>query len=160
VIRRFPPLRDHPRVTATLFHHAIRWSRARLLEAIRTRGGEIYLVCSTEHDVGAIENLLGAPFAGVLRVDGFHAHEEPETFDAWSEEIGWGTSPHSAESNPRTLLLACGIMGRPWAVGAFMSDPTSLTLCLGSYFDDVALGRVLRYVGGDHLRCERCLRMT
>ena len=160
VLRRFPPLRNHTRVPATLFHHAIRWSRARLLEGIRTRGGEIFLVCSTEHDVEAIENLLGASFTSVLRVDRFRAHEEPAAFDAWVERIGWGTGLRDAKPDPRTLLLSCGIVGRPWAVRAFMSDPTSLTLCLGSYFDDVALGRVLRYVGGNRLRCERCLRMV
>jgi hypothetical protein len=46
------------------------------------------------------------------------------------------------------MLLLCGIMGRPWAAQSYLSDPDSLTLCLGSYFDDVSLGRVLKYAGG------------
>ena len=58
------------------------------------------------------------------------------------------------------MLLLCGIMGRPWAVQSYLSDPDSLTLCLGSYFDDVSLGRVLKYAGGQKLRCKRCLRMA
>jgi len=53
----------------------------------------------------------------------------------------------------------CSIMGRCWAVQAFQSDPDHLTLCLGSYFDDVSLEQVLKYTRGQNLRCGRCLRM-
>ena len=77
----------------------------------------------------------------------------------WADEIGWGQSATEGATASQTMLLLCGIMGRPWAVQAFLSNPDSLTLCLGSYFDDVGLGRVLKYAGGQRLRCKRCLRM-
>ena len=159
VVRRFPGLRHYHRVPATLFHHSIRWSRPRLAASLVERGGDAFLVCSTEHDVDAIERLLGLRFRAVLRVDRFRAHASPEVFDAWADAIGWGQSPTESPTSPKTMLLLCGIMGRVWAVQAFLSEPDSLTLCLGSYFDDVGLGRVLRYVGGQRLRCRRCLRM-
>jgi hypothetical protein len=117
-------------------------------------------VCSTEHEVGAIERLLGLRFRAVLRVDRFRAHEAPEVFDEWANAIAWGQSATEGATPPKTMLLLCGIMGRPWAVQAFLSEPESVTLCLGSYFDDVALGRVLKYAGGHRLRCKRCLRMA
>ena len=158
VMRKFPGLESHHRVTATLFHHSMRWSRPRLAGALAERGGDAFLVCSTEHDVDAVERLLGVSFRAVLRVDRFRAHESPHVFDAWADEIRWGRGAADGAATPRTLLLLCGIMGRCWAVQAFLSDPDSLTLCLGSYFDDVALGRVLRYASGEGLRCERCLR--
>jgi hypothetical protein len=158
VLREFPGLKRHHRVPATLFHHAIRWGRPRLAAALAERAGDAFLVCSTEHDVDAVERLLGISFRAVLRVDRLRAHESPHVFDAWADEIGWGHGATDAAASPRTLLLLCGIMGRCWAVQAFVSDPDSLTLCLGSYFDDVALGRVLKYAGSETLRCERCLR--
>ena len=159
VLREFPELEHHHRLPATLFHHAMRWFRPRLADALVKRGGDVFLVCSTKHDVDAIERLLGIPFRAVLRVDRFRAHESPEVFDVWVDEIGWGQSSNEGTTAPRTMLLLCGIMGRPWAVQAFLSNPDSLTLCLGSFFDDVGLGRVLKYAGGQRLRCKRCLRM-
>jgi len=159
VLRKFPELRDHQRVPATLFHHAMRWGRPRMAAALVKRGGDAFLVCSTEHDVDAIERLLKISFQAVLRVDRLRAHESPEVFETWADEIGWGETPTHGPTGPRTMLLLCGIMGRPWAVQAFLSEPDSLTLCLGSYFDDVALGRVLKYASGRSLRCKRCLRM-
>jgi hypothetical protein len=96
----------------------------------------------------------------VLRVDRFRAHESPEVFDAWADDIGWGHSAVGGAAAPRTMLLLCGILGRPWAIQSFLSDPDSLTLCLGSYFDDLALGRVLKYAEGHRLRCKRCLRLA
>ncbi len=159
VLRKFPGLEHYHRLPATLFHHAMRWSRPRLAASLAKRGGDAFLVCRTEHDVDAIERLLGFSVRAVLRVDRFIAHENPEVFDAWTDEIGWGQNATDGPAAPRTMLLLCGIMGRCWAVHAFLSDPGSLTLCLGSYFDDVGLGRVLRYAGGRDLRCERCLRM-
>ena len=159
VLRGFPDLRHFHRLPATVFHHAMRWSRPRLAAALAKRGGEAFLVCSTEHDVDAIERLLGVSFRAVLRVDRFRAHEAAEVFDAWADEIGWGQSVTEGATAPQTMLLLCGIIGRPWAVQAFLSNPDSLTLCLGSYFDDVGLGRVLKYAGGQRLLCKRCLRM-
>ncbi len=158
VLRKFPGLKRYHRLPATLFHHALRWSRPRVADALARRGGEAFLVCSTEHDVDAIEGLLGISFRGVLRVDRLRAHESPEVFDAWADEIGWGEPETDGGSAPRTMLLLCGIMGRCWAVQAFMSDSDSLTLCLGSYFDDVSLGRILKYTEGLDIRCKRCLR--
>ncbi len=160
VLRRFPALRHHHRVPATLFHHALRWSRSQLAGSLAERGGDAFLVCSTEHDVGAIERLLGLRFRAVLSVDRFRAHDSPGVFDEWVDTIGWGQSATEGATAPKTMLLLCGIMGRVWAVQAFLSEPDSLTLCLGSYFDDVALGRVLKYAGGQRLRCRRCLRMV
>ena len=160
VLRKFPELKHHRRVTATLFHHAMRWSRPRLAASLVERGGEAFLVCSTEHDVDAIERLLGLRFRAVLRVDRFRAHDSPEVFDAWADTIAWGQSATDGATPPKTMLLLCGIMGRVWAVEAFLSEPDSLTLCLGSYFDDVGLGRVLKYAGGQRLLCKRCLRMA
>ncbi len=160
VLRAFPELNHFHRVPATLFHHAIRWSRSRLAAALVKRGGEAFLVCSTEHEVDAVEGLLGVSFRDVLKVDRFRAHESPEAFDSWADEIGWGQSAARGATARRTMLLLCGIMGRPWAVHSYLSDPDSLTLCLGSYFDDVSLGRVLKYAGGQKLRCKRCLRMA
>ena len=159
VLRGFPELRHFHRLPATLFHHAMRWSRPRLAASLAKRGGEVFLVCSTEHDVDAIERLLGVSFRAVLRVARFGAHENPEVFDAWADEIGWGQSVTEGATAPQTMLLLCGIIGRPWAVQAFLSNPDSLTLCLGSYFDDAGLGRVLKYAGGQRLLCKRCLRM-
>jgi len=127
--------------------------------ALVKRGGDAFLVCSTEHDVDAIERLLEISFQAVLRVDRLRAHESPEVFGTWADEIRWGETPIHGPTGPRTMLLLCGIMGRPWAVQAFLSEPDSLTLCLGSYFDDVGLGRVLKYASGRSLRCKRCLRM-
>jgi len=158
MLRGFPELERHHRVPATLFHHAMSWFRPRLADTLVKRGGDAFLVCSTEHDVDAIERVLGIPFRAVLRVDRFRAHESPGVFEGWVEEIGWRQSANEGTTAPRTLLLLCGIMGRPWAVQAFLSNPDSLTLCLGSYFDDVSLGRVLKYAGGQRLRCKRCLR--
>lgn len=159
VLRRFPELSHFHRLPATLFHHAMRWSRPRLAANLAKKGGEAFLVCSKEHDVDAIERLLGICFRAVLKVARFRAHEYPEVFDAWADEIGWGKSATEGDTVPRTMLLLCGIMGRPWAVQAFLAEPDSLTLCLGSYFDDVGLGRVLKYARGRSLRCKRCLRM-
>ena len=158
-LRRFPGLRHYHRVPATLFHHAVRWSRPRLAAALVKRRGDAFLVCSTEHDVDAIERLLGISFRAVLRVDRLRAHESPRVFDAWTHEIGWGHDATEGGSAPRTMLLLCGIIGRCWAVEAFLSEPDSLTLCLGSYFDDVSLGRVLKYTEGQDFRCKRCLRV-
>ena len=159
VLRKFPELRHYHRVPATLFHHAMRWSRPHLAASLVKRGGDAFLACSTEHDVEAIERLLGISFRAVLRVDRLRAHESPEVFEEWVDEIGWGRSATGSATDPRTMLLLCGVMGRPWSVEAFLSEPDSLTLCLGSYFDDVALGRVLKYAGGRSIRCKRCLRM-
>lgn len=156
VLRIFPGLERVPRVLATIFHHAFPWARERMAAALRARGGEVHLVCSPEHDVGAIESLLGLRLSGVLRVDRLRAHDDPGAFGAWCREIGWGE--HGPEAPPRTLLLICGIMGRPWAVDAFTADPESVTMCLGSYFDDVALGRMVHYARGGAIRCGRCLR--
>lgn len=159
VLRKFPGLRHYPRVPATLFHHAIQWSRPLLAAGLVKRGGDAFLVCSTEHDVDAIERLLGISFRAVLRVDRFRAHENPGVFDEWAHEIGWGTRATNSDSASPTMLFLCGIMGRCWAVQAFVSEPDSLTLCLGSYFDDVSLGRVLKYTEGRSVGCKRCLRV-
>ncbi len=40
-----------------------------------------------------------------------------------------------------------------------MSEPDSLTLSLGSYFDDVSLGRVLKYTERGAIRRKRRLRV-
>ena len=125
----------------------------------RLRRGDAFLVCSTEHDVDAIERLLGISFLAVLRVDRLRAHESAQVFDAWAHQIGWGQRVTEGGSAPRTMLLLCGIIGRCWAVEAFLSEPDSLTLCLGSYFDDVSLGRALKYTERQDLRCKWCLRV-
>ena len=160
VLRKFPRLRHYQRVPATLFHHAMRWSRTRLAASLVDRGGDTFLVCSTEHDVDATERLLGLQFRAVLRVDRFRAHDSSEMFDAWADTIGWGKNATDGTTPRKTMLLLCGIMGRVWAVQAFLSEPDSLTLCLGSYFDDVGMGRVLQYAEGRRLRCKRCLRLS
>ena len=96
----------------------------------------------------------------MLRVDRLRAHETPEVFDAWADEIGWGQIATDSVAAPRTMLLLCDIMGRCWSVQAFLSEPDSLTLCLGNCFDDVSLGRVLKYAEGrEKFRCKRCLRV-
>ena len=112
-------------------------------------------MCSPEHDTSAIEAELGLRFTDILRVDRFHAHLQPKPFSEWLKEIGWADQ----RSGPSpTLMLCCGIIGRAWAIDAFMQRPDSVTLCLGSYFDDVALDRVLGYASGAPVVCDRCLR--
>lgn len=152
----FGGLQASTRVPATLFHHAVGWSRTRVMAALARRPGPLHLVCSTQHDVAAVEALLGRTFDGVLRVERTGAHLEPELFDPWIRDTGWGA--RGPDGPPPTLLLLCGMMGRPWAVDAFLADPDSVTLCLGSYLDDVALNRILPYVDGTEVSCPRCLR--
>ncbi len=108
VLRKFPGLRDYHRVPATLFHPAMRWSRPLLADALVRRGGDAFPVCSTEHDVGAIERLLGLSFRAVLRVDRFRAHEGPEVFDACADEIGWGQPSAEEPGADRSSALRRG----------------------------------------------------
>ena len=105
VLRKFPGLKHYPRVPATLFHHAIQWSRPLLAASLAKRGRDTFLVCSTEHDVDAIQRLLGVSFRAVLRVDRFRAHENPGVFDEWAHEIGWGRRATNSDSASPTMLF-------------------------------------------------------
>lgn len=156
LLKAFPGLQDIHRVPAVLFHHSIEWSRPRLGAALRGRGGPHFFVCSPEHDAKAIEAELGIRFTDVLRVDRYEAHLDPAPFGNWLEAIGW---ENREAGPPPTLMLCCGIMGRVWAIDAFIARPDSVTLCLGSYFDDIALGRILSYASGTPIVCDRCLHL-
>jgi hypothetical protein len=139
LIRAYPGLRRLSRVPAMLFHHSLRWNRARLLAALKARNGPIYLVCSSEHDTEAISS-LGLPLDGVLTVDRLAAPRDDPRYKRWVTEIAWDGGTRAP-----ALLLCCGVVGRAWAVDAFTRRPDSVTLCLGSYFDDVALSRLMAY---------------
>jgi len=153
LIRAYPGLRRLPRVPATLFHHSLQWNRARLLTAIAARSGPTYLVCSSEHDTDAISS-LGLPLDGVLAVDRFAAHGDDARYKQWLTEIAWDDATPAP-----TVLLCCGAVGRAWAIEAFTRRPDSVTLCLGSYFDDVALSRELEYARPGVVVCSRCHRV-
>ena len=154
LLKTFPGLERLHRVPAMLFHHSMSWSRQRLGSAIRSRGGRAFLVCGSEHDTDAVASTLGLSFDGVLSVDRYAAYRDAGHFTKWLTEIDW-----EGNSRSSSLLFCCGAVGRSWAVEAFVSRPDSVTLCLGSYFDDVALGRTLHYAQPGKLVCRRCHRV-
>jgi hypothetical protein len=135
VLREFPELEHHHRLPATLFHHAMRWLRPRLADALVKRGGDAFLVCSTKHDVDAIERLLGIPFRsehtkarrcsilGSTRSDGGRAQTRapPLRGPCCSCAASWvALGPYRRSSPIRTVLRsAWEASSTTWAWGAY-----------------------------------------